>query len=184
MNGTPTLSEVVKFIKFVITRCDDGLAILLGNVDPPSSVMLYELKRGAQTEYGVRIDGGDDVPKAQNILENRAEEIVGYLGGWKNINQAFNAYRAQYPETWTLFEMCALFVRPGGEFRDGKGGHEYIVLFLYHSLPFSLLCCSNLPPYIISDITYFFYFISFCKCCILTLNRFIIYLLCVLKLVA
>ena len=84
--------------------------------------MLYELKRGAQTEYGVRIDGGDDVPKAQNILENRAEEIVGYLGGWKNINQAFNAYRAQYPETWTLFEMCALFVRPGGEFRDGKGG--------------------------------------------------------------
>ena len=122
MNGTPTLSEVVKFIKFVVTRCDDGLAILLGNVDPPSSVMLYELKRGAQTEYGVRIDGGDDVPKAQNILENRAEEIVGYLGGWKNINQAFNAYRAQYPETWTLFEMCALFVRPGGEFRDGKGG--------------------------------------------------------------
>lgn len=127
MNGTPTLSEVVKFIKFVVTRCDDGLAILLGNVDPPSSVMLYELKRGAQTEYGVRIDGGDDVPKAQNILENRAEEIVGYLGGWKNINQAFNAYRAQYPETWTLFEMCALFVRPGGAFRDGKGGAMSII---------------------------------------------------------
>ena len=121
MHDTPTLSEIMNFIKF-IACFDNGLAILLGRAEPPSAVTLHDLKKGSQEEYGVHIDGGEGVPLAQNILENKFDEIVCFLGGWKNIARAFNDYRQQWPETWELFAMYSTFVRPGGEIRDGKGG--------------------------------------------------------------
>ena len=121
MHAAPTLSEVMRFIKF-IAGLDNGLAILLGRMEPPSAVAMYDLKKGPQTEYGVHIDGGGALPLAQNIIENRYDEIVRWLGGWDNITRAFRDYRAQWPETWELFAMYSTFVHPGGDIRDGKGG--------------------------------------------------------------
>lgn len=122
MAENPTLSEVITLIKFIVSNFDDGLAVLLGRVAPPSAVEIYEQKRGGQADYGVRIDGGEDVPKPQMMLESAQEEIIRKLGGWDNITRGFTYYRELYPETWMLFEMSCLFVRPGGMVRDGKGG--------------------------------------------------------------
>ena len=122
MMKPPTLSEVINLIKFVVSNFDDGLAVLLGRVAPPTAIEIYEKKHGAQADYGVRIDGGEEVPKPQVILESTQEEIICALGGWDNITKGFRYYRQLYPETWRLFEMSCLFVRPGGIVRDGKGG--------------------------------------------------------------
>lgn len=127
MTETATLSEVIRLIKFIVNNFDDGLAILLGRTPPPSAVDIYERKCGAQADYGVRIAGGEDIPKPQIVLESVQEDIVYKLGGWDNITRGFCYYRELYPETWMLFEMSCLFVRPGGMLRDGKGGASAMI---------------------------------------------------------
>ncbi len=122
MPDMPTLSEVIALIKFIVNNFDDGLAMLLGRVEPPSSADIYDRRRSAQPDYGVRISGGEGVPRAQMILETAQEEIIQKLGGWQNITRGFRCYRDLYPETWKLFEMHCLFVRHGGMVRDGSGG--------------------------------------------------------------
>lgn len=122
MSDMPALSEVVNLIKFIVNNFDDGLAVLLGNAEPPSSAEIYDRKLSAYPDYGVRISGGEGVPHSQIILETVQEEIIHKLGGWRNISFGFRCYRDLYPETWKLFEMYCLFVRPGGMVRDGTGG--------------------------------------------------------------
>lgn len=122
MPDTPTLTEVINLIKFIVNNFDDGLAILLGRAEPPSAAEMYDKKCKCQADYGVRIAGGENLPKPQVMLETVHEEIIHKLGGWQHITNTFNYYRRLYPETWLLFEMSSLFVRPGGMTRDGKGG--------------------------------------------------------------
>lgn len=127
MSNTPTLTEVINLIKFIVNNFDDGLAMLLGRAAPPTAAEIYERKSGGQADYGVRIDGGEDVPKPQLILESAQEEIIRKLGGWDIITKTFIYYRRLYPETWALFEMSSIFVRPGGIVRDGNGGITAII---------------------------------------------------------
>ncbi|MEG1604122.1 MAG: hypothetical protein RR501_06090 [Cloacibacillus sp.] len=67
------------------------------------------------------------MPHQQAVLESRQEEVVKMLGGWGNISRAFREFRKEYPETWRLFEMSSMFVRPGGIVRDGNGGATVMI---------------------------------------------------------
>lgn len=102
---------------------DDGLAVLVGEAAPPCAWDFYMLQRQRSGCCdGVRVMGGTDIPLGQAIIESREEDIIRTLGGWTKITQAFRHFRRTYPETWRLFEMACIWVRPGGIVRDGTGG--------------------------------------------------------------
>lgn len=119
-----TISELVKFFNFILHKSENGIAVLLGTVPPPTALEIHEMRKGSVSDYGVRIDGGEDVPMAQNIIESAEdiEEIISAVGGWTEINRAFRRFREEYPEQWKFIEAHALFIKPGGLIRDGKGG--------------------------------------------------------------
>lgn len=123
-----TLRDVSGLIKFVTRNFADGLAILLGTATPPSSVEIGDAMHCGSSvlsnaeRYGTRVDGGERVPHAQVLLENRYEETVAKLGGWAYLSKSLRDFRTAYPETWALFEMYALFIKRGGMMHSGNGG--------------------------------------------------------------
>ncbi|KEJ91119.1 hypothetical protein [Synergistes jonesii] len=122
-------SDLVDFFKFIISKSENGLAILLGIAPPPGAVQMYEMLGGNKVEYGVRIDGGEKIPQAQRILESveHLEDIISAVGGWREIHAATLKFKADYPDQWKILETHALFVRPGGLLRDGQGGMSAII---------------------------------------------------------
>ena len=95
-----TISELVKFFNFILHKSENGIAVLLGTVPPPTALEIHEMRKGSVSDYGVRIDGGEDVPMAQNIIESAEdiEEIISAVGGWSEINRAFRRFREEYPD--------------------------------------------------------------------------------------
>lgn len=130
-NHRTSLDAVVRLIKFISQTFDDGLAILTGTTQPPTTQditrRLHPGHGGASVlstaeRYGTRTTGGERVPRAQILLENEYEATVTALGGWCFLNEAICSFRSEYPESWLLFEQWSLFVRRGGIIHTGKGG--------------------------------------------------------------
>ena len=118
------INKLADFIDLILRREPNGLAILLGTIQPPSVEDLYQLGQGSQPDYGVRIQGGKGTPTAEAIIlsAERFELIIEEIGGWSRINRALRTYRDKYPSGWDLLEEHALFVKQGGLFHDGQGG--------------------------------------------------------------
>lgn len=129
MRHFATLQDIVRLIDFVSKSFPEGLAILVGTAEPPSTLEICDaLRRGTgsplstASKYGTVIQGGERLPQAQAMLENEYEATVAALGGWNFIAKAIRQFREQYPETWALFEMYCIHVRKGGSIHLGTGG--------------------------------------------------------------
>ena len=129
MGGRVLPSELMDFFNLIISKSENGLAVLLGIAPPPGAVQMHEMRSGKKVDYGVRIDGGEEVPQAQTILESveDLEEIISGVGGWGEIHAAAMNFKDEYPDQWKILETHALFIRPGGLMRDGQGGMSAIL---------------------------------------------------------
>lgn len=129
MREAKDIKKLAKFFDFILAFFDDGIAIMLGAVAAPSIEEIYSIMQPSPPDLGVRVDGGSSTPLAERRLMAIApiEDILNKAGGWSAIWEATRDYKSVYPEQWKLIEAYALFMRPGGIIRDGKGGMSKII---------------------------------------------------------
>ena len=109
-----TLNRVMELVELIITCHPQGFGVLLGEVQPPTSLEVHEMMNAGRSKLP-----DDFIPTMPN-LETEAERIVfdreyfdksvELAGGWPHINLVSREYRDSDSRMWSVVMDHVKFV--------------------------------------------------------------------------
>lgn len=108
------VKDVAEVIDFILAYHSAGMMVLCGDVEFPDTLELYDALSSMTARDDIeRVQGGEDVPKNQRILE-RVDHILRTLdkvGGAQSISRAMCDLKRQSPNEFALLKDASLIRR-------------------------------------------------------------------------
>lgn len=118
----PIVKKVHACIEILIKCHPAPLRVLLGEIEPPSSLEVADMIKGLMSDDGVGVrSGGVTSPQEQMIgCADTFEKIIRQAGGWEHIVRVTRDYASHFPATWAVFADHLVWVEGIAESRVDK----------------------------------------------------------------
>lgn len=117
MSGYKLAEQLTVAIDLLISHYPQGLSVLLGQVEPPTSQDIAELVASFSggDDLGVRVDGGESVPEAERMLATAEKyfDVIEKAGGWDHIVSVVLEWSEHYSKTWGIIVDHVRWVQGG-----------------------------------------------------------------------
>ena len=110
-----TLERVTNLIELLISCHPQGFGVLLGDVEPPDSLMIHEMMNAGRVPMpdDFKPTTPSNETEAERIMYDREyfDESVALAGGWAHIHKTLREYRSAAPDIWKIVTDHAKFVK-------------------------------------------------------------------------
>ena len=104
-------------IDLLVSHYPQGLSVLLGQVEPPTSQDIAELVASFSggDDLGVRVDGGESVPEAERMIctAEKYFDVIERAGGWNHVIAVVRDWSVHYSTTWAIIVDHVCWVQGG-----------------------------------------------------------------------
>lgn len=117
MSGYKLAEQLTIAIDLLVSHYPQGLSVLLGQVEPPTSQDIAELVASFSggDDLGIRVGGGESVPEAERMLSTaeRFFDVIERAGGWDHISSVVRDWSMHYSATWAIIVDHVCWVQGG-----------------------------------------------------------------------